>query len=314
MLHAAVAVLLVEALLRAWRVGDARERLRLRLLALGAPLIWLPILFLLAPGRSNASFAAHRALFAGERWNMVSAGGSGLGDLFLLLAAGLGSALFLRDGLPPLRDLLRGGSARPSPGPWQPAVGAVERLAATQAARLGTRPPGVRLVRANGPVLLCEGVRHPTLVVSASTLSQLSSDELEAAVAHEVAHAMFRDPAWGVALFAVRSLLFFNPAVQWLARAMVDDIERRADQAAARTTGMAEPLARVVAKMFLETHPLPGDSEASFERLFWRIRREGVERRCASLRAGDAAGAGASGRLPMILATLAMLGLTFFIV
>ncbi len=89
-LHALVAALVVEALLRAWKVGDAAWRLRFRLLALAAPLLWLPALFFFAPFRSSPSFVAHAAIFAGERWNLVSIRGTGLGDLILLLAAGVG--------------------------------------------------------------------------------------------------------------------------------------------------------------------------------------------------------------------------------
>jgi Zn-dependent protease with chaperone function len=313
-LHALVAALVVEALLRAWRVGDAGWRLRFRLLALAAPLLWLPALFFVAPFRSSPDFVARAAVFAGERWNLVSIRGTGLGDLILLLAAGAGSALFLRDAFPPLRDLLRGGPPAPSPGPWQAAGPAVTAIAAKHAGALGMPAPPVRVIRASGPVFLCEGIRHPALVVSPATVAQLDADELEAAVAHELAHAAYRDPAWGVVLIVARALLFFNPAAQWIARTMVDDIERRADQAAVRLTGRPEPLAQAIARLFQASRPLPGEGDASFERVFWRIRREGVERRCARLRAADDPDAGRNGALQFALATAAVLGLLFFIV
>jgi Zn-dependent protease with chaperone function len=313
-LHALVAAVVVEALLRVWSVGDAAWRLRFRLLALVAPLAWLPALFVFAPFRSSPMFVARSALFAGERWNLVAVGGSGLGDQLLLLAAGLGSALFLRDALPPLGDLLRGGQTRPAPAPWEPSGPVLTAIVARHAQAFGTPPPSVRIVRAKGPVLLCSGARHPTLVFSAATVAQLAPDELDAAVAHEVAHAMFRDPAWGYVLIAVRGLAFFSPAAQWVARALVDDIERRADQAAVRLTGETEPLARAIARLSREDHPPPGDTDGSFERLFWRVRRAGVERRCRRLRSEDESQVMAFGPLRMALATAAVLGLTFFVV
>jgi Zn-dependent protease with chaperone function len=125
---------------------------------------------------------------------------------------------------------------------------------------------------------------------------------------------MYRDPAWGVVLIVARALLFYNPAAQWTARAMVDDIERRADQAAVRLTGRPEPLAQAMARLFRASHPLPGDGDASFERVFWRIRREGVERRCARLRAADASNVSGHGSLQLALATAAVLGLVFFVI
>ncbi len=95
---------------------------------------------------------------------------------------------------------------------------------------------------------------------------------------------------------------------------MVDDIERRADQAAVRLTGRPEPLARAIAGLFQASQPLPGEGDASFERVFWRIRREGVERRCARLLSADDSNAGRHGRLQFALAAAAVLGLVFFIV
>jgi hypothetical protein len=83
--------------------------------------------------------------------------------------------------------------------------------------------------------LLCEGVRRPTLVASPAIVERLDADGLDAAVAHEVAHGSFRDPAWGYLLLAVRALLFFNPAAQWIARTIVDDVERRVPIDRART-------------------------------------------------------------------------------
>jgi Zn-dependent protease with chaperone function len=313
-LHALVAAVVVEGLLRVWRVVDAAWRLRLRLIPLAVPLLWLPSLFVFARFRTGPRFVASGALFAGERWNLIAVRGSGLGDLLLLLSAGLGSALFLRDALPPLLDLLRGGTRNPPAAPWQPTGALVADLARRHAAAMGTVPPAVRVIRSRFPALLCEGAQEPRLVVTPATVARLDEEELEAAIAHEVAHAAHKDPAWGFALIVVRGLLFFNPAAQWVARALVDDFERRADQAAVRLTGRPEPLARAIVKLFQDGHPLPSDDDASFERMFWRIRREAVERRCRRLSAGEAWERLDHGRLRLGLAVAGVLGLVFFVV
>ncbi len=313
-LHGLIAAFFVEALLGRCRVGDAGWRLRFRALALAIPLLADPVLFAAAPFRESAAFAARWALFAGERWNQVRVGGVGLGSLALLGSAGLGSALFLRDAVPPLLDLLRGGRAIPDAARWHAAADALRPVVERQAARFGVAPPGIRVVQASSPVLMCEGVRRPVLTVSPVTLERIHGEELDAAVAHELAHVAHRDPAWGYALVLVRGLLFFNPAVQWVARAMVDDIERRADQAAVRVTGRAAALARVIIAVFHADNPPPGDGDASFERVFWRIRREGVERRCARLALPDLGAPVCRGRALFALSGAVLLALTFFVV
>ncbi len=313
-LHAAVAAVFVEALLRAWRIEDGAWRLRVRLLALAAPILWLPALWVVAPIRRSPEFVANWALFAGERWNQVRLGGSGLGDVLLLVACGAGSALFLRDALPPLIDAL-GGATRPPPsGPWHPTTAGLRGLVAGRSSALAMPPPEVRLVDAPEPVLLCEGARDPVLVVSQSAIERLGPDELDAAITHELAHAKHRDPAWGYFLLAVRAALFFNPAAQWIARAMVDDIERRADQTAAAASGHPEALARAMERLFEAGHPPPLDGQASFERVFWRIRQEGLARRCARLRHAPGQGRVRASYALVAAAALGIVGLVFFVV
>lgn len=314
-LHALLAAAFAEGLLRAWRVEDGARRFRMRLAALAVPLAWLPILFVVAPWRNSAPFVARWALFAGERWNQVHVGGAGLGDLALLLSAGLGSALFLRDAVPPLLDLVRGGGRLADEGSWPVPAAGVEAAVERYAAALGIPPPEVRVVRSPEPLLLCEGARAPGLVVSTSVVERLKGDDLDAAIAHELAHARGRDPAWGYALIAARALLFFNPAAQWVARALVDDIEWRADQTAVRLTGNAGALARAIALLFDAGHPPPSDGDASFERVFWRIRQQGVERRCARL-GGASVTAAPAGWSPVVatVAAAGVLGLVFFVI
>lgn len=264
--------------------------------------------------RHSPAFVARWALFAGERWSLLHVSGTSLGSLFLLLGAGLGSALFLRDALPALLDLAWGRGPGRAPVRWRETAEVLGALAGRHARALGIDCPDVRLVHAPGPVLLCAGALRPVLVASPAVASVLRGEELDAAVAHEVAHARHRDPAWGYGLMALRAAMFFNPAVQWLARALVDDIERRADQEAVRLVGRADTLARVIRLLFEAGHPPPAESEASFEVLFWRIRRAGAERRCRRLAEPAVAGPMAHGATRMILAAAAVLALTFFVV
>ncbi len=313
-LHGLVAACFVEALLRVWQVEDGAWRLRLRLLALAAPVLWLPLLLLIAPVRSSPVFVARWALFAGERWNQLRVGGLALGDLTLMLAAGAGSALFLRDALPPLADAVRRSERAAAAGPWHATTAALRGVVGRHAAAFGIPAPGIRVVDAPFPVLLCEGAATPVLVVSPTTLDRLGPEELDSAIAHELAHAKHRDPAWGYVLVAARALLFFNPAAQWIARAVVDDIERRADQAAAKVLGHAEGLVRAMRLLFDAGHPPPSDGHASFELVFWRIRRAGLERRCARLRQALDRPPVTAGPALVALAALGTFGLVFFVV
>ncbi len=270
-------MLVVEALLRAWRVADAPWRLRLRLIPLAVPVLLVPLLFLAAPWRAGAWFASSRALFAGERWNLLRVGSAGAGDLVLAIAAGLGAWLFLRDALPPVLDRVRQGS-RAEPEAWA-APPALQELVERHARRLAVEVPAIRVVASRWPVFFAEGRRPAELVVSPAALEALSGTELDAAIAHELAHVRHRDPAWGYALIAVRAANFFNPALHWAARAVVDEIERRADQAVVEAGYGAGALASAIVKLFDRSHPEPAAPGPLLDRLARQVRQAGVERR-----------------------------------
>jgi Zn-dependent protease with chaperone function len=118
----------------------------------------------------------------------------------------------------------------------------------------------------------------------------LEPDELDAAIAHEMAHAKHRDPVLGWGLMLVRGLCFFNPAVQLAARAAVMEVERRADQSAARVVGSTQSLVNSLRK-------LSGSASAPTHRArTWHgFRLAAIEERCqALLREAEAAPNGLS--------------------
>jgi len=79
----------------------------------------------------------------------------------------------------------------------------------------------------------CSGLRRGRIYVP-ETLSQCLSDaELEALVAHELAHLSRRDPAWSIVAHAISGLAFFQP-LNWYARRQLEaEAEYAADELAA---------------------------------------------------------------------------------
>jgi Zn-dependent protease with chaperone function len=227
-IHALVAALAIEALLRIWRARAPDDRLALRLLGLCQPLVVTPLLFLLAPARRGEEFHDRWAIFASRRWEDLPFLGTTAFHLAVGAAAALGTMLFLMDLVP-----LLPGRRRPLP-PAAPAPPELESaLAEVSAARPHPRPlPALHFVEEPGPVLFCVGVRRPRLVVSRGALALLDGEELRGALAHELAHLRAGDPALSWVAMASRSLLFFNPVAQVVARALARDAEWRADEAA----------------------------------------------------------------------------------
>jgi len=109
--HTLVASLFVEALVRSWRVREPRQRMALRLVALGYPLVLFPALVILFPARGGEDFRETWAIVDGLRWNDLSLLGVGLFRWWLAVFAAMGAALLLLDLVPLL-------SARRRPSHW----------------------------------------------------------------------------------------------------------------------------------------------------------------------------------------------------
>jgi Zn-dependent protease with chaperone function len=158
-----------------------------------------------------------------------------LGPVLAALIAALGLALYLRDLVPAFRQGCR---VRSHVGGGAPRGDEVARRVAAHAKRLGVPVPRTSLVADDEAVYLCcRGVSSPSIVVSSGALEALSTEELDAALAHEVGHLAERHLAFGWGLIAIRSLLFFNPVAQILGRSAVLEMERAADDISVDVTG-----------------------------------------------------------------------------
>jgi Zn-dependent protease with chaperone function len=315
--HTLVASLFVEALVRSWRVSEPRQRMALRLVALGYPLVVVPALQSLFPFRLEEPFHDGPALFVSRRWAEVRVLGVGLFDAWLALFAALGTLLFLMDLLPLLRGLRK---PRPVPAEPDPASAAALAEVPALATALGVRAPPLVFLDKDAPVLFCTGVRRHTIVVSRGAVRLLDAEELRAALAHELAHLARQDPGASWALMAARGLMWFNPAFQVLSRALARDAEWLADERAAAACGDRLALASGLIKLHRATAltgaggvrrtlPLAG---ALAEPLA-RVRSLDVEVRCRRLLDG------APAELPFLRARVAVAAaslvvLLFFVV
>jgi Zn-dependent protease with chaperone function len=273
LLHGIVAALVVMVLLRAGRIRAPHRRLRFWLLAMGLPLGATTLFWWLAPWRMGDRFRDDWALFSASHLSPWVWHGVEMAKLAGWLLAFAGAALFLRDAIPFVLDFVRGRTTHHAV--TAPSL-ALTRAAARAAAALDMAVPRLVLLTSNHPILICRGLRKPVIVASTALCVMLAPDEIEAAVAHEMAHAKHRDPALGWGLMLVRGLCFFNPAVQLAARAAVAEIEARADVSAARIVGSAEAVARSLRK-------LSGIDSARDARTWHGFRLAAIEERCQAL-------------------------------
>jgi beta-lactamase regulating signal transducer with metallopeptidase domain len=132
--------------------------------------------------------------------------------------------------------------SRPLPPPWP------ERLQAL-AAKAGLRRP-LRLLeslRLRTPVVI--GHLKPFLLLPAGLVTGLSAAEVEALLAHEVAHVMRRDYLVNVLQNLLEILYFFHPGVRWISSCVRQEREHCCDDIAVELCGDASGYARALASL-----------------------------------------------------------------
>jgi beta-lactamase regulating signal transducer with metallopeptidase domain len=132
--------------------------------------------------------------------------------------------------------------ARPAAAPWQDALTRLAR-------RMGVRRP-VRLVISGlvtSPATL--GWVKPVVLVPASVFVGLTPVQLEAVLAHEVAHVRRYDFLVNLLQVAAETLLFYHPAVWWVSRVISRERELVCDDLAVSACGDALVYARALARL-----------------------------------------------------------------
>ncbi len=253
-LHSAAIVIVVEVLIHLWHIRQPSLQIKLRFLALILPVLYLPFYFLLYPARASTVFRQQVALIDINAWLGLRLGmGVVVWHLFAAILV-LTTAYFrLREAAPIMRHYLRRRHSFPTVEKGQ-----FPKLDSVLGSLTGAhwRPaPLILLSSRDTPVIYTLGRR--ALVVSATTIDLLDNDELEAVIAHELAH--LSGPAYFLsqASLVLRFLMFYNPVALFAFRRIISDSEKNCDDAAAAATGKPLALASGLLKVSQKSAAVP---------------------------------------------------------
>ena len=95
------------------------------------------------------------------------------------------------------------------------------------------RTAGVRLLEsADAAMPMLAGLFKPAVLLPLRVISGLREQEIEAILAHELAHLVRRDAWSNLAQVAIETLLFYHPAISWIGRCARQERENAADDLA----------------------------------------------------------------------------------
>jgi beta-lactamase regulating signal transducer with metallopeptidase domain len=98
---------------------------------------------------------------------------------------------------------------------------------------------------------------RPVIWLPLTLLTQLPSEQLEALLAHELAHIRRLDWLSNGVQCVIESLLFFHPGAWWLSRRIRQEREHACDDLAVAACGDAIALAEALAQLERHRHPSP---------------------------------------------------------
>ncbi len=310
--HSMIASVISDQALRAWNVGNPIVRQRFRLIVVLVPVFSFPLFQALVPGRSSLEFRLVSLLDANRWMNIEILGVVSIGALFLAMLAVTSLVFVFQEMIPILfhtvqsRNLEQEGIER-APDPF------VEECCRA----LSIAPPEIVIMEDEELVIFSTTGRKPAVFISDGLTEKLTPGQLQASLAHELAHiARSRRPVL-LAVFLLRMLTFFNPVSLVEFRRVVRNEEKICDDIALSFTKQPEHLIEAL-KKFVPLPDAPGP-DAGKKSLFAPVpleeysHRMQLESRIARLAGGGHPNSG--NRWPLFIITIAVITtINFFVV
>lgn len=98
---------------------------------------------------------------------------------------------------------------------------------------------------------------RPVIWMPAALVARAPVEQIEALLAHELAHIARKDWLWNGVQCIIESLLFFHPAVWWLSRRIRQEREHASDDLAVAASGDAIVLAEALTALECDRHSSP---------------------------------------------------------
>lgn len=310
--HSLVAGAIVEIAIKSFRLSSPFVRQRMLMIAIVFPVFSYPLYQAANPARGSVYFRMG-ALFDSGRWvNLELPGqvplGAALLPIFLIT-----TVVFLAQELLPI---LRHTFATGNVGPAEVREGGDPAVRAALDP-LPVEKPDTHVLEDEDPVIFSSTGRKGSIFISSGLLAALDGEELQAALAHEIAHILRSRRPFLLPVFFLRTAMFFNPVVLVEFRRSVQEDEKICDEIAASLTKKPLGLAGALRKLYLNEEQGPDPETKGGRKVVDRIEgyshRLNIESRISRLEKDPASGPG--GEWPVFLLTLvAVIVINYFVV
>ena len=244
-IHSLIAALIADRAISSWGITNPLTRQRFRIAIIFIALFSFPLYQLINPERGSLVFRLD-TLFDSSRWlNLVIWGRLTLGLPFILLLSATSLLFLIQEIIPVARHAA--GSRQLSPD-WDRLDEQSEIMRGLR--RLQGEPPDFYITESKEHILFTRTGKKPSIYFSTGLIDDLTVEQLEAAIAHEIAHIKRNKRPLLIAVFFLRIVLFFNPVVLLEFRRIVHEEEAICDDMAVESTGNPHALAESLEKLY----------------------------------------------------------------
>jgi len=258
-IHALIATIITGAAIEAWKIESPKVRQRFRLSVILIAIFSFPVYQLINRDRSSLFFRVD-ALFDSNRWLDMQLFGIVPLHLFLVLIFAVTTFIFVfQEMLPILRHFIV-----PTVEPQIAVIKPGEESPVRRALKpLHPILPEIFIVHDDESVLFSTTFKNPAIYISVGLAKRLTVEQLQAAVAHEIAHIRRSKRPILLAGFVLRTLMFFNPVVLVEFRRAIRNEEKICDDIAAAITGKPAILADALKLFYSPADEVEGEQLAA---------------------------------------------------
>jgi Zn-dependent protease with chaperone function len=243
--HSIIAFIIVEKALNLWKISNPLIRQRFSLLVILLPTVSFPVYQLINPDRGSISFRLE-SLFDINRWlNLELWGTITLALLFIIIIFITSSIFIFQEMIPVLKHSLE------SKRFWSEKEEFDDNPYVRKAIEyLSVENPDIFTFDDDEFVLFSSTGKNPAIFVSTGIVEALSEDQLQAVIAHEIAHIRRNKKPLLIVTFLFRILMFFSPVVLLEFRRMIQEEEKICDDIAVHLTQNPTALSEALKKLY----------------------------------------------------------------
>lgn len=244
-IHSIIALIIVDRVVHLWNINNPLIKQRFHLIVVLLPILSFPAYQIINPDRISISFRME-AIFDINRWlNIELWGIIPLGLLFIFIIIITTIIFLFQEMFPILKHTIESKKSNIE------TEKAIDNPVVKQAVEhLPVEKPDIFIIEEDDYILFSTTGKNASIYLSTGIIKKLNTEQLRAAVAHEIAHIIRNKRPLLIIAFIFRIIMFFNPVVLLEFRRLVQEEEKICDDMAVSLTKTPHALSEALKKLY----------------------------------------------------------------